>query len=85
MDWMVIITMILEMIEKCFETDDRTTIERRLRNPGLRETWALRRTIRDQTELRGRELHAAVREGITTLKAMDDTEIAELLNEVAGK
>ena len=82
MDWVLIITTIIELIQECRENQDRATILSRLRRPGLRETVLLRRAIRQQTGLHGRALTARVREGIQVLAEQTDEQLGDLMDEV---
>ena len=81
MEWVAIITMVIEAIMQCMEDRSRPDIERGLRNPGLRETMVLRRIIRQEKGLTGRKLHDAVSEALAYAKAMPSEEITAMLAE----
>jgi len=80
MEWALIIEMIMEMIMECRENRDRDAVEAGLRDPGLRETVAMRRALR-QRGFRGRDLREAMDEGIATLREMPPAEITALMDQ----
>jgi hypothetical protein len=81
MDWALIFDMILQFIAMCQETRSRAEIRADLRTPRLRMVLALRRIIRENTDLRGRKLGVAAREGIADLKALPDDELDSLMDD----
>jgi hypothetical protein len=81
MDWALIFDMILEFIAMCQERRDQAEIRAGLRSPKLREHLAMRRVLRESTNLRGRALGAAAREGIADLKALSDDELDSLMDD----
>lgn len=84
MEWVAIITMIIEAIQKCLENrQSRESIMTGLRNPGPREAWVLRRILRKEGN-RGRRLRQLTKEGIAQLISMSTEEVEELVAEAAG-
>jgi hypothetical protein len=69
MDWMLVITMVIEAIMKCMENRSREEILEGLCDPGALETIMLRRILIRDFGLRGKKLRKACKEGITALKA----------------
>jgi len=84
MEWVALIQMIIEMIMKCREDRDRDEIEKRLRNPGIREAWALRKALKSKTSLRGKALAAEVEAGMAYLADMEHAEIGAFLDTIPG-
>ncbi len=85
MDWMLIITMLLEFFAECMENRSRRRIKRGIRNPGARETFALRYILRKEFGLRGKKLQKAVRKGIAYGKSMPSCILEDLLDEAEEK
>lgn len=83
MDWVMIITAIIAAIQQCQQ--DRDDIEAGLNNPGLRERWSIRKIVRKEWGLRGRDLWAKVDEGMDELRDLDSDDIAQLMAAVAEK
>ena len=81
MEWIAIITMVIEAIMECMENRNRVDIEAGLRRPGALETLTLRRIIRRETGFRGRKLRDAVAEGLAYAKAMPSDEITAIMAE----
>jgi len=84
MEWIMLIEMIIKMIQECREDRDRDDIEKRLRNPGILEAWALRKALKENTELRGRALAEEVRASMDYLADMDNAEIGAFLDTIPG-
>lgn len=83
--WALIIELMIRLIANCMENrQSRERIFDRLRNPSGREAWALRKILRENTELRGRDLRVATHEGIGQLAAMEEGDINEMLDEAAA-
>ncbi|NQU11864.1 hypothetical protein HQ590_13805 [bacterium] len=81
MDWATLILAVIDAIKECLENRDRNQVEAGLHRPGMREAWALRKILRRDEGLRGRALHAAVRDGMDYLADMDSAEIGALCDE----
>ena len=81
MDWALIFEMILQFLAMCQESRDPAKIRAGLRSPKLREMLAMRRVLRENTNLRGRALAAAARDGIADLKALSDDELDSLMDD----
>ena len=84
MEWALIIEMIIEAIMECRENRDRADVEAGLRNPGLRETIAMRRALRSEG-FHGRDLREAMNEGVATLREMPPAEITALMDAVEAR
>lgn len=81
MEWILLIEKIIELIQKCRENRSRAEIEGGLKRPGRVERWALRRVLKQETNLRGRALRDKVDEGIDELRSLDADDIEFLMDE----
>jgi hypothetical protein len=81
MEWILLIEKIIELIQKCRENRSRSEIEGGLKRPGRLERWALRRVLKQETNLRGRVLRDKVDEGIDELRSLDADDIEFLMDE----
>ncbi len=79
MDWMIIITMVIEMIMESLENRSPELIADRLKKPRGREALVLRRILVKEFGLRGRALRDACREGMDELKSAPACEIDDLV------
>ena len=79
--WIPIIALVIEAIVECLKNRKREDIVAGLMNPGLRETWALRRILRKEEGLRGQELREKVWEGLQFLSEMPSGEVEEMMCE----
>ena len=75
MPWELIIPIVIDLIKGCMEDTDKASVTAALQSPGLRERWAFRKAIVQQTGVRGRALRDAVSEGMEMLR--DDPTLAE--------
>lgn len=88
MEWFILLMPLFEqLIKNCQDKNNknrrsREDIEAGLNKPGIRERWALRITIREQMELRGRELTRHVRMGLAELKKLEPEDIHEELEAI---
>ena len=89
-EWMAIIELFLQALMECLEQRrDRQEIEIDLlsKNPRalLLRARIMRKTLRDECDLHGRDLRLAVNEGMGYLDDMDAEEISCLLDDVEAK
>ncbi|KKN77722.1 hypothetical protein LCGC14_0356960 [marine sediment metagenome] len=82
MEWIMIITAIIEAIQECQENRDRDDIEAGLNKPGPRERWAIRRILIQEKGLRGKKLWRKVDEGMNELRALDSEDIQRVMASV---
>jgi len=78
MDWAVIISAIVQLIQECRKKDGSEIVENRLRNPTFRERFVLHMHLRRQG-LFGAELDRAVDDAMEALRVATDDEITQLL------
>ena len=79
MDWMLIITLLLEAIMESLEDRNPAVIAGRLKKPRGREVLIFRRMLVKEFGLNGRELRDACKEGIEELKSMPGSEVDALI------
>lgn len=85
MDWMLVITLIIDAIMECMENRSRAKIEAGLLDPGALESIMLRQILRTNFGLRGKALRKAHREGIKALKATPPDVIVSWCDEAEEK
>jgi len=85
MDWIMILTMLMEMLQKCQENRTPEAIEAGLNNPGIRERLALRAAIKEKLGLRGSALREKVAEGMDELRGIGPEGVSDLMAEVAAR
>ena len=79
MDWMILITMVIEAIMESLENRDRAEIVGRLKKPRGREALILRRILVKEFGLRGRKLRKACAEGMDELRSASTAEVEALV------
>lgn len=81
MNWVSLIPILLQALLECIQSRDREKVAQGLRNPGARETLAIRRVLRRETGAKGRELAEATSEALCCLSEMTPAEIEDAMCE----
>jgi len=85
MDWMLIVTLLFEFLQDCMVNRSRAEIMAGVRNPGARETFALRFILWKTFHLRGEALRDAVQEGLAYGREAPECVLSGLLDEAEAK
>ncbi len=81
MDWITLIPLFFQALIECIQSRNRADVAEGLINPGAREVWAIRRVLRRETGVKGRDLAAATREALCCLREMTPAEIEDAMCE----
>ena len=80
MEYFLIIELVIELIAKCLENRDRSSIVNGIMNPGLLEVISLIKVLRKRG-FKGRKLREKARECLDYLSSMDSSDIGNIVSE----